>query len=224
MNNPLEETRDDALEVESAALRALDAAARAPGCQDVRPPQGTLPATHGAHRHGWHSQDAVQIPTSLTCNLCPLYHVKRKDARHPLACSEGKKNQICTILTALQQRWAEGLICEVQQATGTDPTPSDNARIEQIVRHRSRIFQIENYLKVAGLIDLKRGEVRNVADRLTTTENALSRTLAELRQAIADRRGARDEHAPRLEDYLREISGHDQKRALPPDTDGEDAP
>jgi hypothetical protein len=131
--------------------------------------------------------------------------VKRKERRHPLACPEGRKNQICPILGQLQQRWAFGLIEEIQQAAGEQPAPSDNARIEQIVRHRSRIFQIENYLKVAGLIDLKKGEVRNVADRLVTTENALSRVLAEFRQALAERRANKASPAPRLEDYLREV-------------------
>ncbi len=176
-----------------------------PGSREIRP-TGVLPANRAAVRHGWHSQDAVQIPTSLTCDLCPLYHVRRKDRRHPLACPEGKKHQVCTILTGLQERWAGALIGEVQEATGTDPKPSDNARIEQIVRHRSRIFQIENYLKVAGLIDLATGQLRNVADRLTTTENALSRTLAELRAAIADRRSQRPAHVPRLEEYLKQVS------------------
>lgn len=168
----------------------------------VRPPKGTVPRERAGIKHGWHSEDAVQIPTSLTCNLCPLYHIKRKDRRHPLACPEGRVNQICTILTALQQRWAFALIGEVTDITGQQPTASDNARIEQIIRHRSRIFQIENYLKVAGLIDLKKGEVRNVGERLTTTENALSRTLAEFRQALAERRSFRPAPGPRLDEYL----------------------
>jgi hypothetical protein len=168
----------------------------------VRPPRGTLPPERAGIKHGWHSEDAVQIPTSLTCNLCPLYHIKRKDRRHPLACPEGRVNQICTILTALQQRWAFALIAEVTDITGQSPAASDNARIEQIIRHRSRVFQIENYLKVAGLIDLKKGEVRNVGERLTTTENALSRTLAEFRQALAERRSSRPMPGPRLDEYL----------------------
>lgn len=168
----------------------------------VRAPKGTVPAERAGIKHGWHSQDAVQIPTSLTCNLCPLYHIKRKDRRHPLACPEGKVNQVCVILMALQQRWAFALIEEVTEITGQPPTASDNARIEQIIRHRSRIFQIENYLKVAGLIDLKKGEVRNVGERLTTTENALSRTLAEFRQAISERRSSRPIPGPRLDEYL----------------------
>lgn len=169
---------------------------------EIRAPRGTLPASRAGMKHGWHSEDAVQIPTSLTCNVCPLYHVRRKDRRHPLACHQGKINQICPILTALQQRWAFGMIGEVTDVTGSPPTSSDNARIEQIVRHRSRIFQIENYLKVAGLIDLKKGEVRNVGERLNTTENALSRTLAELRQALAERRSLRQAPGPRLDEYL----------------------
>jgi hypothetical protein len=168
----------------------------------VRPPKGTVPPARAGIKHGWHSEDAVQIPTSLTCNLCPLYHIKRKDRRHPLACPEGRVNQICTILAALQQRWAFALIDEITTITGQPPTASDNARIEQIIRHRSRIFQIENYLKVAGLIDLKKGEVRNVGERLTTTENALSRTLAEFRQALAERRSFRAAPGPRLDEYL----------------------
>jgi hypothetical protein len=106
------------------------------------------------------------------------------------------------------------MIGEVTDATGSPPTPSDNARIEQIIRHRSRIFQIENYLKIAGLIDLKKGEVRNVADRLTTTENALSRTLAELRQALAERRAVRQAPGPRLEEYLLQV---DMPKAGDPD-------
>lgn len=198
------ESRDEAKPSSALAPGQADVPL-APGDRQVRPLESGLPV-HGARRkHGWHSPDAVQIPTSLTCNQCPLYHVKRKDRRHPLACEVGRKNLVCPILTGLQERWAEGLIREVRDQTGTDPMPSDNARIEQVIRHRSRIFQIENYLKVAGLIDLKAGSIRNVADRLTTTENALSRTLSEFRQAIADRRGARNDQAPRLEDYLREV-------------------
>nr|BDD44416.1 hypothetical protein 1 [Pseudomonadaceae bacterium]BDD44424.1 hypothetical protein 8 [Pseudomonadaceae bacterium] len=181
-----------------------------PGEVEIRAPRGTLPAGREGIKHGWHSTDAVQIPTSLTCNLCPLYHVKRKDRRHPLACPEGRKNQIYPILTQLQQRWAEGLILEVQAVTGESPTPSDNARIEQIIRHRSKIFQIENYLKVAGLIDLKKGEVRNVSDRLTTTENALGRALTEFRQAMAERRGSKPPGGPRLDEYLRQLGAREE--------------
>jgi len=176
-----------------------------PGEMVVRPGPGTVPGQKGAVKHGWHSEDAIQIPTSLTCNLCPLYHVKKKDHRHPLSCREGKMNQTCPILTRQQQQWAFGLMAEIREATGEDPVPSDNARIEQIVRHRSRIFQIENYLKVAGLIDLVKGEMRNVADRLTTTENALSRVLTEYRQSLSERRAAKQGQGPRLEDYLKEI-------------------
>ena len=172
---------------------------------EIKAPQGVLPPERAGVKHGWHSQDAVQIPTSLMCNLCPLYHVKRKDRRHPLSCPEGRKNQTCPILIQQQQRWAFGLIEEVEKTTGQPPAPSDNARIEQIIRHRSRIFQIENYLKVAGLIDLQKGEVRNVADRLTTTENSLSRALTEFRQALAERRAANLGAGPRLEDYLKAI-------------------
>ena len=177
----------------------------APAEQVVRPPSGTLPAHKARTTHGWHSGDAIRIPTSLTCNLCPLYHVKKKDKRHKLACKEGRKNRICPILTQLQQDWAFGLVGEIRDATGAEPTSSDNARIEQIVRHRSRIFQIENYLKVAGLIDLQRGETRNVADRLTTTENALSRSLSDFRQALSDRRAQGQGDGPRLEDYLKAL-------------------
>jgi hypothetical protein len=131
--------------------------------------------------------------------------VKKKDKRHRLACKEGRKNLICPILTQLQQDWAFGLIDEIREATGSDPSSSDKARIEQIVRHRSRIFQIENYLKVAGLIDLAKGEIRNVGDRLTTTENALSRSLADFRQALSERRAQHQGEGPRLEDYLKAI-------------------
>jgi hypothetical protein len=186
----------------------------------VRAPRGTLPASRAGVKHGWHSEDAVQIPTSLTCNLCPLYHIKRKDRRHPLACPEGKVNQICPILMALQQRWAFALIGEVIDVSGAEPAASDNARIEQIIRHRSRIFQIENYLKVAGLIDLKKGEIRNVADRLTTTENALSRTLAEFRQSLAERRSTRQAPGPRLDEYL---LSKQTAEAEDVETDGEDS-
>lgn len=171
----------------------------------ISPVPGTDLTHKGAVKHGWHSGDAIRIPTSLTCSQCPLYHVKKKDNRHRLACKEGRKYLICPILCQLQQDWAFGLIGEVRDATGADPTSSDNARIEQIVRHRSRIFQIENYLKVAGLIDLAKGEIRNVGDRLTTTENALSRTLAEFRQSLSERRAAHQGQGPRLEDYLKQI-------------------
>ena len=90
-----------------------------PGEVEIRPPKGTLPANRAGMRHGWHCQDGIQVPTSLTCNLCPLYHIKRRDRRHPLACPEGRKNQICPILTRLQQRWAEGLIREVYPIEGS---------------------------------------------------------------------------------------------------------
>jgi hypothetical protein len=176
-----------------------------PGEMVVRAQPGTLLGQKGAVKHGWHSEDAIRIPTSLTCNLCPLYHVKKKDRRHPLSCPEGQMNQTCPILTRQQQEWAFGLMAEIREATGKDPVPSDNARIEQIIRHRSRIFQIENYLKVAGLIDLAKGEMRNVADRITTTENALSRVLAEFRQALSERRTGQREQGPRLEDYLNQL-------------------
>ena len=151
----------------SAPLRPL------PGQVEIRAPKGCMPPERAGMKHGWHSQDAVQIPTSLMCNVCGLYFIKRKDKRHPLACPEGRKNQICPLLSRLQQNWACGLIREIEEAIGAPPTPSDIARIEQIVRHRSRIFQIENFLKIAGLIDHIKGEVRNAADRLVTTENAL---------------------------------------------------
>lgn len=179
--------------------------AEAPGELVINPALGTDLAYKGAVKHGWHSGDAIRLPTSLTCSLCPLFHVKKKDPRHPLACSEGRKNRICPILSQLQQDWAFGLIDEIRDATGSDPTSSDRARIEQIVRHRSRVFQIENYLKVAGLIDLAKGEIRNVGDRLTTTENALSRTLSEFRQAMSERRAAHQGQGPRLEEYLQAI-------------------
>ena len=178
---------------------------------EIRAPRGCLPAEKAGTKHGWFSSDVVEIPTSLTCNLCPLYHVKRKDRRHPLACPEGRKNQTCPILIQHQQRWAFGLIAEIKEATGTPPTPSDTLRVEQIIRHRSRVFQVENYLKVAGLIDLQKGEIRNVADRLTTTENSLSRTLTEFRQALAERRAANMASGPRLEDYLKEIQAVDDE-------------
>ena len=177
----------------------------------VRPNPGSVPIGKGAVKHGWHSDDAIQIPTSLTCNLCPLYHVKKKDRRHHLACRPGKMNQTCPILTSMQQGWAFGLMAEISDATGSDPVTSDNARIEQIIRHRSRIFQIENYLKVAGLIDLAKGEVRNVADRLTTTENALSRVLAEFRQALSERRSTNRTGGLRLEDYLKQIQSNTEE-------------
>ncbi len=173
--------------------------------------------------NGWHSEDAVQIPTSLTCNACPLYHVRRRDRRHPLACQHGHMNQICPILTAQQQQWGFALIGEVTEATGMDPTASDRARIEQIIRHRSRLFQIENYLKIAGLIDLKKGDVRNVADRLTTTENALSRSLAEFRQAVAERRTTRAGGGPRLDEYLRGLVGTGSGRGQVAADNGADA-
>lgn len=162
-------------------------------------PRGTVSLGKTGTKHGYHAQ-AVEVPTSLTCNVCPLYHVKRKDRRHPLACREGRKNQVCPILEARQVIWAGELVAEVTDATGTGPTASDRARIEQIIRHRSRVFQVENYLKVAGLLDLKKGEIRNVGERLTTLENALSRSLSEFRQAIAERRGG-GSTVPKLDEY-----------------------
>ena len=188
-----------------------------PAEQRIKAPKGCLPPEKAGVKHGWHSQDSIQVPASLMCGCCPLYHIKKRDKRHPLACPEARKNRVCTILTRQQQQWAFGLIREIEESVGSPPTPSDNARIEQIIRHRSRIFQAENYLKVAGMIDLKTGEIRNVADRLVTTENALSRVLTEFRQALADRRDHRAAAGPRLEDYLKEV------RAVEADADDEDA-
>jgi len=164
--------------------------------------KGVKPLGKGSTVHGYHSHEAVEIPTTLTCNLCPLYHVKRKDKRHALACPEGRKNQICPILTRRQQDWVADLVNEVREKTGCDPSATDRARVEQIVRYRSRLFQIENYLKVAGLIDLREGEVRAVADRLGSVEGGLTRALGELRQSMNDAREGRKGAGPTLGEYL----------------------
>ena len=168
-------------------------------------PKGLVPPGQTGIKHGYHASGSIEVPTSLMCNVCPLYHIKRKDRRHPLSCKQGKKNQTCPVLGARQVAWAAEFISEVKDVTGESPTASDRARIEQIIRHRSRIFQVENYLKVAGLIDLTKGTIRNVGERLTTLENALSRSLSEFRQALAERREIRPQ-APRLEEYL-EVKG-----------------
>jgi hypothetical protein len=181
---------------------------------EVPVPDRVLPKGREATRHGWHSEDSVEIPTSLTCNTCVLFHLKKKDRRHPLACLKGRKNQVCVILLELQERWAEGLLSELREVTGSDPLPSDIARIEQIIRHRSRIFQCENYVRVAGLVDLQKGEVRNVGDRLTANENALSRSLTEFRQATADRRNQNNANAPSLSEYLQALTSA-KNEALP---------
>jgi len=172
-----------------------------PGEILVRSAPGTKPVGRTGVTHGFHCPDAIEIPTSLNCSVCPLYHVKRRDRRHRLACSEGRKHQICPILTERQIGWAEELVQEIRDVTGDWPTASDRIRIEQIIRHRSRLFQVENYLKVAGFLDLGKGEIRNVGERLTTIENSLSRSLSEYRQAIGERRALKPQ-APRLEEYL----------------------
>ena len=171
-------------------------------------PKGLVPPGQTGVKHGYHMSGSIEVPTSLMCNVCPLYHVKRKDRRHPLSCKHGKKNQTCPVLCARQVTWAAEFISEVKDVTGESPTASDRARIEQIIRHRSRIFQVENYLKVAGLIDLTKGTIRNVGERLTTLENALSRSLSEFRQALAERREVQPQ-APRLEEYLKVKGGED---------------
>jgi hypothetical protein len=180
---------------------------------EVRVPvvRGILPLGRTGTRHGYHSTDAVEIPTSLTCNTCCLYHVKRKDPRHPLSCKLGRKHQTCPILMARQVGWVHELVGEVTEATGAPPTATDRIRIEQIVRHRSRLFAVENYIKVVGLLDLKTGEVRNVGERLNTVENALSRSVSELRLAIAERRVTKPT-APTLSEYL-EVKGEEEKKA-----------
>jgi hypothetical protein len=114
--------------------------------------------------------------------------------------------------------WVGELVGEVTEATGSPPTATDRIRIEQIVRHRSRLFQVENFLKVVGLLDLKSGEMRNVAERLTTVENALSRSVGELRLALAERRITKPT-APTLSEYL-EVKAKEEKR--PEGADGED--
>ena len=179
-----------------------------PGEVRVPAPRGVKPLGRTGLTHGFHSADVIEIPTSLGCNVCPLYHVKRKDHRHPLSCKHGRKNQICPVLAERQVVWAADLIGEVRGATGDAPTASDRIRIEQIVRHRSRLFQCENFLKVAGLLDLKQGQMRNVGERLNTVENALSRSLSEFRQAIAERREQKPQ-GPRLEEYL-EVKAQDE--------------
>jgi hypothetical protein len=201
---------------ESLPLPALPRRRERPFPAEVRiDTRGIKPKERAGTVHGYHSTDAVEIPTSLTCNLCPLYHVKRKDKRHVLACPEGRKNQICPILTRKQEGWAVSLIDEVRQATGRDPTATDRARIEQVIRYRSRLFQVENYLKVAGLIDLKAGEVRAVADRLGGIESGLTRSLGELRQSMAEARDARRPPAPSLSEYLGLLAqGSERKQIL----------
>ena len=178
----------------------------------IQVPKGLKPLGRTGLTHGYHCGDVVEIPTSLTCNVCPLYHIKKKSHRHPLACAEGKQNLICPILTLRQVAWAEMLIGEVREVTGGEPRASDHARVEQIVRIRSRIFQIENFLKVGGLIDLRKGEMRNVGERLTTVENSLSRALSDFRQALDSRRNGQ-KPAPRLEEYLevRSKEGEDEE-------------
>ncbi len=167
----------------------------------IRAPKGLKPKGRTGVTHGFHSGDVVEIPTSLNCSVCPLYHIKKKDRRHKLACPEGRKGQVCPILTRRQVRWAEQLLDQIREETGEAPRATDLILVEQIVRHRSRLFQCENYLKVAGLIDLRAGKVRNVAERMTTVENAMTRTTAELRQAIASRRQDK-QIAPTLAEYL----------------------
>jgi len=177
--------------------------------------RGIKPSNKGGTVHGFHSAAAVEIPTTLTCNLCPLYHVKRKDKRHHLACPEGRKNLVCPILTRRQIAWASELINEVQDTTGRDPSATDRARIEQIVRYRSRLFQIENYLKVAGLIDLREGQVRAVADRLGGVESGLTRALGELRQSMSDSRDGKKGASPTLPEYLDAlVSAQASQRAI----------
>ena len=167
----------------------------------VRAPKGVKPLGRTGMTHGFHSNDVVEIPTGLTCSVCPLYHVKKKNKRHRLACKEGRKNRICPILMERQVRWVEELIDHITESTGAEPVATDRIIIEQIVRHRSRLFQCENYLKVAGLIDLRSGNMRNVAERMTTVENALARSTGELRQAIEARKNARGQ-VPTLTEYL----------------------
>lgn len=175
----------------------------------IQVPKGFKPHGRTGLTHGYHCRDVVEIPTSLTCNVCPLFHVKKKNHRHPLACAEGKRNLVCPILTLRQVAWSGLLISEFREVTGGEPRASDKARIEQIVRIRSRIFQVENYLKVAGFIDLRKGEMRNVSERLTTVENSLSRALSEFRQALDSHRNG-NPTAPRLEEYLEVKAGEEE--------------
>lgn len=171
-----------------------------PGEIILRPLRGKPMGRTGV-THGFHCRDAIEIPTSLTCSVCPLYFIKKRDRRHALACHEGRKGKICPILTARQVGWVAELVAEVREVTGDDPKASDRMRIEQVVRHRSRLFQVENYLKVAGYLDLREGVIRNVGERLMTLENALARSLSEFRQAIGERRVTKPS-APTLSEYL----------------------
>jgi hypothetical protein len=156
----------------------------------------------GGWIHGYHSEDVVAIPTLMSCDTCVLYAIRKKDARHPLSCPEAKKHATCSILTRHQEGWVASLVGEGREATGKEPSATDRARIEQIVRLRSRIFAIETYVKAAGAIDLRTGELRAVMDRLNSVENSLTRALGELRASMAEARDARRPPAPRLDEYL----------------------
>jgi hypothetical protein len=159
--------------------------------------------------HGFHCGDVIEIPTGLNCSVCPLYAVKRKDRRHALACPEGRKGRICPILSERQVTWVAELVGELREGMGMEPTATDRIRIEQIVRHRSRLFQIGNYLQVVGLLDLKLGEMRDVGERMTSVENALSRSLSEFRMALAERR-VEKANVPTVTEYV-EAKGREEK-------------
>lgn len=159
-----------------------------------------------AWAHGYHSKDVVAIPTLMSCDSCVLMAIRRKDPRSKLACPEAKKHATCAILGRHQVAWVEGLVGEVREATGREPTATERARIEQVVRLRSRVFAVETYVRAAGAIDLRTGELRAVMDRINSIENALTRSLDGLRNAIAEARAAKRGNAPSLAEYLNAIA------------------
>lgn len=156
----------------------------------------------GPRTHGIHSKDVIAIPTLMSCDSCVLMAIRRKDPRSKLACPEGRKHATCAILARHQVAWVEGLVGEIREATGREPSATERARVEQVVRLRSRVFAVETYVRAAGAIDLRTGELRAVMDRLNSIENALTRSLDGLRNAIAEARAAKRGNAPSLAEYL----------------------
>jgi len=152
--------------------------------------------------HGFHSKSAIALSNPMGCDTCVLSAIKKKNPRHPLACNEARKHARCSILERHQADWAAGLVEEIRNGTGQEPTAIQRGQVEQILRLRGRLFALEVYLSAAGLVDVRTGEPRAIVDRMTSLENALGRATGELRASIAAAREAKRGGAPRLAEYL----------------------
>jgi len=164
-------------------------------------PVGGARRPHGVV-HGYHAQNAIALANLMGCDTCVLAAIKKKNPRHPLACRESRKHARCSILDRRQTEWVAGLVEEIRNGTGQEPTAIQRGQVEQIIRLRGRLFALEIYMSAAGIVDVRTGEPRAILERSTSLENAIGRATGELRSSIAAARDAKRGGAPSLAEYL----------------------